>query len=91
MPEHSSKPPAAQPDPPRKEPERLPAEALIEGARVYFDTTSDRVAAAIASGPANRVQFSVDEVKELLAEVEGTELSPYAGVADTYPVREEHA
>jgi hypothetical protein len=72
------------------EPEKFPAEQLIAYHSVWFDSSPDLVAAALATAPANRSNFTVDEVKELLRAREGVVLDPYAGVPETYPVPVSH-
>lgn len=72
------------------EPDKFPAEQLITYHRVWFDSTPDLVAGALATAPANRTHFTIDEVKELLTAREGIGLDPYAGVPETYPVPQGH-
>lgn len=86
MAENPSRSPGTAPREKAPEPERFPAEQLITYHRAWFDSTPDLVASALATAPANRSHFTVEEVKELIKERQAVVLDPYAGVPETYPV-----
>lgn len=68
-------------NPPKKEksePQREDSAVLIEHAQRY-DSTPVELAGALALAPANRVQFSEDEVNDLLKEFRDLKVPPLQG------------
>lgn len=67
-----------KPQPAPEEPKREDREVLIEHAQRY-DSTPVELAGALALAPSNRVQFSEDEVNDLLKEFRDLKVDPLEG------------
>lgn len=67
-----------KPPQPAPEPDREDRDVLIEHAQRY-DSTPVELAGALALAPSNRVQFSEDEVNDLLKEFRDLKVDPLEG------------